>query len=402
MLAGILATVALALPGCSSKEQSAPEPVVTVQVATAQKRTIENIITADALLYPLHQATIVPKVSAPVAQFYVTRGSQVHAGQLLAVLENKDLSATVVESKGAYEQAQATYATSTRISLPAQLQAAQLAAQETKQAMDAAQAVYQSRLRLYKAGAIARNLMNQSLVAAIQARNKYRMAASNLKALQSIGEQQQLKSAEAALTSAKGKYLGAEAQLDYSKIRSPIDGVVTTSPLYPGEMASAGSPLVTIMNVSHVVARAPVSPQQASQLHVGDPASISVAPSQPAAPGKITVVSPAIDPNATTVQVWADAPNPKGRLKVGSTVELSIVAQRVKNALVIPSGAVLTAADGTTSVMVVGADGKAHQANVKTGIRQGDEVQITSGLQAGERVVTEGAYGLPDGTKVKF
>ena len=57
-----------------------------------------------------------------------------------------------------------------------------------------------------------------------------------------IGKQQELKAAAGQLESAKGKYLGAQAQLSYSEIRSPINGVITDRPLYPGEMATAELP----------------------------------------------------------------------------------------------------------------------------------------------------------------
>lgn len=386
--------------GCSSKEAAPPEPVVSVQVATVARKTIQRIITADAVLYPLDQATIVPKISAPIRKFYVTRGSHVRAGELLAVLDNKDLSAAVVESQGAYDQAQASYATSTQVTLPAQIQTAQLNVQATAQAMHAAELVYQSRLKLYKAGAIARNLMDQSRVAYVQARNQYEIAAANLKALQAVGKKQQLKAAEGQLTSAKGKYLAAQAQYNYSEIRSPIDGVVTERPLYEGEMASAGSPIAVVMNISTVVARAHISPQQAAEVQVGDPASIAVGNAD--IQGKVSVVSPALDPGSQTVQVWIQAPDPGDRLKPGATVQVRMVAETVPNALVVPAAAALTASDGSTSVMVIGSDSRAHQTSVKTGIQQGDEVQILSGLVAGQRVVTDGAYGLPDGTKVKF
>lgn len=386
--------------GCSSKEAAPPEPVVSVQVATVARKTIQRVITADAVLYPLDQATIVPKISAPIRKFYVTRGSHVRAGELLAVLDNKDLSAAVVESQGAYDQAQASYATSTEVTLPAQIQTAQLNVQATAQAMHAAELVYQSRLKLYKAGAIARNLMDQSRVAYVQARNQYEIAAANLKALQAVGKKQQLKAAEGQLTSAKGKYLAAQAQYNYSEIRSPIDGVVTERPLYEGEMASAGSPIAVVMNISTVVARAHISPQQAAEVQVGDPASIAVGNAD--IQGKVSVVSPALDPGSQTVQVWIQAPDPGDRLKPGATVQVRMVAETVPNALVVPAAAALTASDGSTSVMVIGSDSRAHQTSVKTGIQQGDEVQILSGLVAGQRVVTDGAYGLPDGTKVKF
>ena len=78
-----------------------------------------------------------------------------------------------------------------------------------------------------------------------------------------------------------------------------------------------------------------------------------------------------------------------------------MLAQTVPDALVIPATALLTAADGGTSVMQVGADDHAHQKSVSVGIRQGDAVQIIQGLQAGDRIVASGAYGLPDNSKIK-
>lgn len=401
VLAAISAAVALGLADCSSKPTATPQPVASVSVAAATRKTIQRVIHATALLYPLDQRTIVPKISAPILKFYVQRGSHVHKGELLAVLENKDLSAAVVENQGAYQQAQATYATSTKVTLPELIQAAKLNVTATRQAMEADQAVYQSRLKLYKAGAIARNLMNQSKVAYIQTRNMYEIAATKLKSLESIGKSQQLKAAQGQLNTAKGKYLAAQAQYDYSHIVSTMDGVVASRPLFEGQMASAGSPLMIIMNTSHMVARAHIPLEQAAFLHVGDAATILTATGDKV-PGKITVVSPAVDPGSTTVQVWVDAANPGGRLKAGATVTVSMVAETLPNVLVIPSEALLTAADGTTSVMTVGPDRIAHQVSVKTGVRQDDEVEITSGLQPGDLVVTAGAYGLADGTKVKF
>ena len=81
-------------------------------------------------------------------------------------------------------------------------------------------------------------------------------------------------------------------------------------------------------------------------------------------------------------------------------MHLSMLAKTIKDALVVPAASLLTAEDGTTSVMLAGADGRAHQKAVKVGVRQGDDVQILEGLQAGDRVVAAGTYGLPDNTKI--
>src|SRR6202171_3792691 len=224
-VAGLVFTV-----GCS-KDKGDQEPTVTVQVAPVEKTTIEHTVTAQAVLFPRQQAAIVPKISAPVQKFLVKRGSKVHQGQLLAVLENRDLAAAAQDTKGGYEQEQAAYATTTGASLPEEMQKAEADAQQAQKALDAQEKVYQSRQQLFEQGALPRKELDQSGVDVPQARNAYAIAKNHLDALQAIGKQQELRAAAGKLASAQGKYMGATAQLSYSEIRSPIDGVVTDRPL---------------------------------------------------------------------------------------------------------------------------------------------------------------------------
>jgi HlyD family secretion protein len=219
--------------------------------------------------------------------------------------------------------------------------------------------------------------------------------------MQAIGRQQTLKSAAGQLESAKGKYLGATAQLSYSEIRSPINGVIADRPLYPGEMAAAGTPLLTVMDVSQVIARAHIPQQDAALLKLGDKATITAPGEEQPTEGAITVISPALDPNSTTVEVWVQATNAEQRLKPGTSVQLSMLAKTIPDALVIPAASLLTAEDGATSVMLAGSDNRAHQKRVKVGVRQGEQAQIVEGVQAGDHVVATGAYGLPDNTRIK-
>jgi HlyD family secretion protein len=387
-------------PGCSSEKPA--EPTVSVQVVPVKKATIEQTVTSEAVLYPLAQSAIVPKISAPIKAFYVHRGGKVHAGQLLATLENRDLAAAAQDNQGAYDQAQAAYTIATASTLPEEIQKAQGDAQAAKVAWEAEQKLYDSRQDLYKQGALPRKDLDQAAVALTQAKNQYELAQRHLDALMAVSKQQELKSAAGQLQSAKGKYLGAAAQLSYSEIRSPINGVVTDRSLYPGEMAAAGTPLLTVMDTSSVIARAHIPQDQAGLLKLGDKAAIAVPGEEDPIEGKVTVVSPALDPNSTTVEVWVQAKNPKGRLRPGTSVQISMLARAVQNSLVIPAAAVLTAPDGSNYVMVAGSDNKAHQKTVKTGIKQGDQVQIVEGLAEGERVITSGAYGLPDNTKIRI
>lgn len=395
-LAGVL------LAGGCSSDKADKEPMVTVQVAAVEKTTIQHTITTEAILFPRTQSAIVPKISAPVQKFLVKRGSLVHEGQLLAVLENRDLSAAAQDTKGAYDQAQATYATTTGASLPEEIQKAEADEQQAKQVLDAQEKVFQSRQQLFDQGALPRKELDQSRVEITQARNQYAIAKKHVDYLIAKGKGQALKAAEGTLESAKGKYLGAEAQLSYSEIRSPIDGVVTDRPLYPGEMAAAGTPLLTVMDISSVIAKAHIPQSEAAALKVGDKGAMTVPGIDEPIEGKVTVISPALDPNSTTVEVWLEAKNPKHALKPGTSVKLSLTAQTVKDALVVPASAVITTPEGVTAVMLAGPDGRAHQKEVKLGIRNGDDVQILEGVTATDKVIATGAYGLPDKTKIKI
>src|SRR5579863_9741666 len=400
LVTGLGASVLLFAAACSG-DKADKEPTVSVQVAPVEKTTIQHTIHTQAILFPRQQAAIVPKISAPVQRFLVKRGSTVHEGELLAVLENRDLAAAAQDSKGAYDQAQATYETTTAASLPEEIQKAEADAQQAKQALDAQEKVFESRQQLFDQGALPRKELDQSRVDITQARNQYAISKKHLDALLAIGKQQELKAAAGQLESAKGKYLGAEAQLSYSEIRSPISGVITDRPLYPGEMAAAGTPLLTVMDISSVIAKAHIPQSDAAALKVGDSGTMTVPGLEKPIEGKVTVVSPALDPNSTTVEVWFEAKNPKHELKPGTSVQLALTAQTVKDALVVPASSLLTAADGSTTVMVAGSDGRAHQTPVKVGVRNGDDVQIVDGVKDSDKVVVNGAYGLPDKTKIK-
>jgi multidrug efflux pump subunit AcrA (membrane-fusion protein) len=300
------------------------------------------------------------------------------------------------------DQAQATYETSVGATLPEDIQKAELDVETAQQALDAQQKLYSSREDLFKQGALPRKDLDQAAVALAQAKSQYNIAKKHLDSLNAIGKQQTLKAAGGQLKSAKGKQQGAEAQLSYSEITSPIDGYITDRPLYPGEMASTTTPLLTVMDISRIKAVAHIPQTDAILLRKGDKANIAVAGLENKIAGTVTLVSPALDPNSTTVEIWVEAVNRDQQLRPGMSAQLAIVTQTIKDALVVPASALLNASGDGAQVMVVDSQSVAQSRDVKTGIQNGDEVQIVSGLKPGEQVVSQGAYGLPDKTKVKI
>lgn len=395
-------TLVIGLSGGCAKEEKEKDPEVSVQTVSAEKEDISQVVNAEAVISPLQQATVAPKITSTIKQFLVQRGSKVRKGQLLAVLENADLAAAAESSRGDYQQAEAAYTTAITSSLPQQLQKAQLDAASAKSAYDAAEKIYNSRKELFQQGALPRRELDAAEVALVAARSQNEQAQKQLADLQRVGKQQALKSAEGQKLSAEGKYRGTEAQLSYSEIKSPIAGVVTDRPLYVGDLATANQPLLTVMNISKLIAKGHIPQSEAAQLRVGDPAQMKVPGMGAPIEGKVTLVSPALDPGSTTIEVWVESKKPNPALRPGITVQVAMTVKTVKDAVVVPAATVYKNPEGNGDyVLVAGTDDKAHQKTVQVGIRNAEDAQIVSGINVGDPVITTGGYAVPDGTKIK-
>jgi HlyD family secretion protein len=389
------------MAGCGGDEKE-KEPVVSVQTTPVERGPIAQVVTSDAVVFPLEQATVAPKISSTVKKFYVQRGARVQKGQLLAELENRDLAAAAESSKGDFEQADANYVTTVGASLPQQIQKAELDAVAAQTNFDAQKKVYESRKELFQQGALPRRDMDAAEVAYQQARSQNEQAQKAIVDLQRIGKEQTLKSVQGSRTSAEGRMKNAEAMLSYSRITSPIDGVITDRPLFEGDLAAANQPLLTVMNVSRLIAKAHIPQSEAAVLSVGNSAELKVPGLDDPIKGRVTLVSPALDPGSTTIEVWVEASKPNPALKPGMSVEVSVTAKTVKDALVVPSAAVFKNSEGADYLLLAGSDAKAHQKTVKLGIRNSDLTQIASGVNPGDPVITTGGYAVPDGTQIKI
>jgi multidrug efflux pump subunit AcrA (membrane-fusion protein) len=392
---------AVAFSGCREKEKEA-EPIVSVQVTPAAKTSISQLVTAEAVVFPLRQATVSPKITSTIADFKVQRGSHVAKGQLLAVLENKDLAAQAEASKGDFEQADANFAITVNAALPQQIQKAELDAVAAKSAFEAAQKVYESRKELFQQGAIPRRDLDAAEVSLAQARSQNEQSQKQLADLHRLGKEQLTKAAKGTKESAEGHYRAAAAQLSYSEIRSPIDGVVTDRPLYVGDLATANQPILTVMDTSSLVAKAHIPQTEAAQLKIGDEAEIKVTGLDDPVKARVSLVSPALDPGSTTIEVWVETRKPAAALKPGMTVTIEITAKTVKDAIAVPTAAVFKNAEGAYYVLLAGSDQKAHQKPVELGAQNSELAQITKGVNIGDPVITTGGYAVPDGTAIKI
>ncbi len=394
-------SAALAAAGCAKqRELPTAEAAAPVRLAIAVRQTIRRVITADATLYPVEQADVMPKISAPVARFYVNRGDHVRAGQPLARMENRDLLAAARAAHAQTAQAQSNLRNTAGATVPEAETKARADLAAARQAADSARRLLDNRRWLYEQGALARKLVDEAQTQNAQAAAEWKTAEEHLRALEAVAGREQIAAAEAQVRQAREQAESAEAQAGYAIVRSPIGGVVASRPLYQGDMASTGQPVATIMNIASVVARANVPQTEVSRIRVGNAATIRGPAGDVEAPGRVTVVSPAANPGTTTVEVWVQAVNPREELKPGETVRVSIVTATVPNAIVVPESALVATPEGQTVVWTV-SRGRAHANAVAVGARQGGAVQILAGIAAGARVIAEGALGLEEGARVR-
>ena len=258
------------------RKRRKPSRWCPVQVTAVRQDSIRRIITADAVLFPRDQASVMPKISAPVRKFYVNRGDHVKQGQLLAVLENRDLAAAAAESKGQFEQAEANYRTTSGASVPEEVNKAQAEVRAAQQTLDAARSCWRAAKSCSRKARWRANSWMRRRSRYAQARSQYETAQEHLTQLperRPTGADQRRGGPGGGAQGAIPGRRSAARLFRRSAVRSAAS--LRTGPLYAGEMANAGSPLLTVMDVSRVIARANVPQNQAAYLKVGAAATIN-------------------------------------------------------------------------------------------------------------------------------
>jgi HlyD family secretion protein len=233
--------------------------------------------------------------------------------------------------------------------------------------------------------------------------------------------------AEAALQQAKAAVLQQQAtlvydqqQVDYTAIRSPIDGIVAAREVEPGQIAAPGTNLMRVVNVKTVYYEPTISETDYSETDVGDPVEVQVS----SFPGRqfngvVKAVYPAASSGSRQFTLRVAVPNPTNELRPGMFARGTLLANVHRNAIVIPVTALVplqtdatdissegTATGGTTlpaqQVFLIGPDHKAVSRPVRTGIITGSSAEITSGLQPGDKIVTVGQQQLKTGQSIKI
>lgn len=407
--AGVTLVVLLVAGWCwhrsGAASESAAEPVVSVRVAQAEVAPIAQPLDLVGTIVARQEATISPKVSGQIAQMPLLKNRAVHRGEVLAVLEARDLAAQRNEAAAALREAEAGLTSTGQGTIPLTNAQDQKAVHDAQATVDNTRRTYERRQALYAEGGISKKELEASQLEATRAEDDLRLVERAAALHHGTTNPSDLVTAQSKQQQAANHLVAVEAQMNYATIRAPFDGIVTEQFQYQGDFATPGTKLLIVADSSSVIVKATLSDAAATRVRAGDAATV-----QPddlpgvTLPGRVDLVGRSADPQSRAVELWVILPNREGRLRPNGAARVNVSSGGVPRALVVPTAAVTldaTNAKGGT-VMVVDAQSIAHEVHVTIGAHTRDHTQIVAGLHSGERVVIEGNYGLPDKTKVQI
>jgi membrane fusion protein, multidrug efflux system len=392
------ASAATAAGGGRAGGRGAGRPPMPVEFATAKRAALTERVLVVGNLIGAATVQAVPKINGRLQSVDVQLGDQVHHGQVIAKVEDREIQEQVRQAEAAYRVGEATIR-----QREADLKLAQTNLERNKSLLD-------------------RQLLPRQTFDDTEARHQAAVA--------------QLDLAKAQFEQSKARLDELKINLANTAIVSPVDGFVGKRFLDPGATVSPNVPVASLVDIRTVRMVANLVEKDLKRVAVGTHAEVDV----DAFPGetfngRVSRVAPVFDPATRTAEMEIEVPNTGFRLKPGMYARVQLTVATKANAITVPSNAIVRL-DGKPGVFTaqgrsgggtgnatppddqkphsdsktVGSTGSnsdgadrtmtARFIPVETGIRDGENVEIVSGVSDGVRVITTGAGALKDGDRV--
>lgn len=440
-IVAVIASVFLStIAGCNSKEAGGPAvdygaaPANSLDRVTAgvpKKKTLQLFLEQPGRVVAFEETPILSKLPGYVESVHFDIGDKVAKGQVLISLHAPEYHDQLEQKRGLLGQAEAQVKQA-----EAALVAAKAASNSFKSMIvlaeagvgrtDAEYARWDSELKriqqLVSKGSVTPKLADETssqFQSADAARKEALALIESAKARQQESEanvlttQADIETAKAKLKVAQSVIAQAKTMLTYTELTAPFDGFVTSRHVHAGHYvqpagASNAKPLMTVANVSKVRVFVNIPESEAvwvdagfGDADAGDPVTI-FSPSLPNGKieSRVTRTSLQLDPQSRSLSAEIDLDNHDLKLLPGAFVTTKMLLEQRENVLTLPTGSIVKATDGTKCCVVV--DGKIQFRPIELGLRVGDDVEITSGLDGSETVVLLRAGSLQAGQSVEI
>lgn len=382
-----LSVIAAACGGASSAAQrgGAPATATAVTVMTLQRVPLARTVTVTGTLAAEEQVTLSFKVTGRVEDLRVDLGSVVRRGDVIGRLTPTDFELRLRQAEAALQQARA------RLGLDAS------GDEDDRIDVEQTAIVRQARAAMNEARR-QRERVATFVTRGISAKADLEAADAALEIADGRHQDalEEVRNRQAVLAQRRSELAIARQQVDDATLRSPIDGVIRERLVFAGEYRAAGTPIVTVVRQHPLRLQLAVPERASAQVRVGQPVHVTVEGDSTVHEGRVARVSPSIAEGTRTLPIEAEIPNPEGRLRPGTFAKADIVTAN-DAAIVVPADALVMFA-GIEKVLIVDG-GQARERRVRTGLRQGDRVEIVEGVAPGDVVIlTPG--GLADGSPI--
>lgn len=381
----ILIAAGLVCNGCTTKTSAAPQDIPVVAASRAISTDLKNEITLTAELEPYYEVDVMAKEAGYIHHMLVDIGDHVKTGQLICVLDIPELQDDLQRAKADVQTANAEQSA---------------AEQDRKRAVAAEEIAHLSYTRILDVSKKEPGLVPLQEVDVAHSRDLEAEA-------QVASAEQNVQAAISRLQSAKAALEHENALFEYTRIVSPLNGVVTQRYASDGAMIQAGTssstqamPVVHIAEDDTLRLMLPVPESYVGTIHNGESVTVTVPVLGKTLEGNVTRFADRVQASTRTMTAEVDLKNAKRDLIPGMYAEVQLSLAEARNAVAVPIGA-LDSGGSTNKVYTVDVSGVVHIRSVSTGIQSPQFVQVLSGVQPGETVILGSHSGLQDGERVQ-
>jgi HlyD family secretion protein len=365
-----------------------------VMVDAVVRRDFVQTVVASGRVEAPHRVDIGAQVTGTVASVPVAEGQTVQSGQLLVVLESRELVATERQAAATLAQAEAKLRQLDEVQAPV----AEQAVRQAQTTLDNARTSQKRNEDLFRKGFVSAAALDDASKAVTLADAQLRTTQKQLDTTGANGSDRA--AAKAALAQSQASLEAARARLNYATIRAPANGVLIARNVEAGDVVQAGKALMTLSPSGPTQLVVDIDEKNLRLLAIGQAAMASAdAYALQRFPATLTYINPGINVQTGAVEVKLDVPSPPSYLRQDMTVSIDIEVARRNQALLAPSNALHDTDSANPWVLVV-AGNRAERRPVRLGLQSGGYAEVLAGLKEGDRLVPASA-AVGDGDRLR-
>ncbi|TDO71321.1 RND family efflux transporter MFP subunit [Halanaerobium saccharolyticum] len=385
-------------PAGTEVEKSTEKQAVAVETVEVVKDDFYIYSTVSAQSEAYEEVALTPRVQEVVTEVLVNVGDRVEKGDLLIKMDARSNQISVIKAEASLKSAEASLQQA--VNRPREEEIAKLEAQlaQAESELKLRKENYERQKQLFEEGYLSQEEIDQANNQLVAAQSSYQSALKNLEMTKAGATREEIAQLESQVTQAEAQLEEAKLQKSYTEINSPIKGIVAEINAQRGQMLG-NSTAAVISNIDQIKLMAYVSEKNVNSIIPGDQVKVDFTALAKEFTGEIKNISPRAASDRRSFPVQIVVANPDNIIKAGMTAQVSLAIDRAENSIIIPQNALLEDSEGYYAF--VAQNGQAKRRNLEISLENEDNVAVSSGLKAGEEVVTLGKESVSDGSKIK-